>query len=148
MYTTMLKNQVNGCHGNHPFLKVQTSLSLMTKNICISGVPMNDLAPMKNCLSGCKVGQLYKYLPCISIGLPWFCMVIQFHSTIWTENNTLRYVLGCPNTKPCVQKTGLFHNKTVWCCQQRSVGIWNRNLLKLHETLRKLVHAINREIFQ
>ena len=35
--------------------KVQLSLSLGTKIICISRVPVNDLAPVKNCLGGCKV---------------------------------------------------------------------------------------------
>ena len=56
----MLKNRVNGCHGNHAFFIVQLSLSLRTKLLCISGVPMNDLAPMKNCPGGgaCKVGQI------------------------------------------------------------------------------------------
>ena len=37
---------------------MQLSLSLRTKILCISGVPMNDLAPMKNCPGGCKVGQI------------------------------------------------------------------------------------------
>ena len=45
----MLKNHVNGCHGNHAFFIVQSSLSLRTKNICISGILMNDLITMKNC---------------------------------------------------------------------------------------------------
>ena len=45
----MLKNRVNGCHGNHAFFIVQLSLSLRTKILSVSGVPMNDLAPMKNC---------------------------------------------------------------------------------------------------
>ena len=50
---------VYGCHGNHAFVFiVQKSLSLRTKNLYISGVPMNDLAPMKNCPWGCKVGQI------------------------------------------------------------------------------------------
>ena len=40
------------------FFIVQLSLSLRTKTLCISGVPMNDLAPMKNCPGGCKVGQI------------------------------------------------------------------------------------------
>ena len=43
------------------FFIVQLSLSLRTKILCISGVPMNDLAPMKNCpggVGGCKVGQI------------------------------------------------------------------------------------------
>ena len=32
-----------------PFFIVQKSSSLTTKILCISGVPMNDLAPLKNC---------------------------------------------------------------------------------------------------
>ena len=40
------------------FFIVQLSLSLRTKILCISGVPMNDLTPMKNCPGGCKVGQI------------------------------------------------------------------------------------------
>ena len=42
------------------FFIVQLSLSLRTKILCISGVPMNDLAPMKNCPGGggCTVGQI------------------------------------------------------------------------------------------
>ena len=32
--------------------KVQLSLSLRTKSFCISMIPMNDLAPMKNCARG------------------------------------------------------------------------------------------------
>ena len=40
------------------FFIVQLSLSLRTKNLCISEGPTNDLAPMKNCLGGCKVGQI------------------------------------------------------------------------------------------
>ena len=44
------------------FFIVQLSLSLRTKILCISGVPMNDSAPMKNCPGGggggCKVGQI------------------------------------------------------------------------------------------
>ena len=40
------------------FFIVQLSLSLRTKILCISGVPMNDLAPMKNCPGGCKVDQI------------------------------------------------------------------------------------------
>ena len=42
------------------FFIVQLSLSLRTKILCISGVPINDLAPMKNCPGGggCKLGQI------------------------------------------------------------------------------------------
>ena len=45
----MLMNQVNSCHGNNAFFIMQLSLSCTTIIHCISGVPMNDLAPMKNC---------------------------------------------------------------------------------------------------
>ena len=40
------------------YFKVQKSLSLKTKILCISWVPMYDLAPMKYCPVGCKVGQI------------------------------------------------------------------------------------------
>ena len=40
------------------FFIIQLSLSLRTKFLCISGVPINDLASMKNCPGGCKVGQI------------------------------------------------------------------------------------------
>ena len=40
------------CHGTMNFFIVQLSLSLRTKILRISGVPMNDLAPMKNCPGG------------------------------------------------------------------------------------------------
>ena len=49
MYNAILKNHVNDCHGNNDFFIVRISLSLRTNMLCISGVPMNDLAPMKNC---------------------------------------------------------------------------------------------------
>ena len=52
MYAPMLKNRFNGCHGNYAFFIVQLSLSLRTKILCFSGVPENDLAPMKNCHGG------------------------------------------------------------------------------------------------
>ena len=56
----MLKNRVNGCHGNHAFFHsaIEFIFEDKTKILCISGVPMNDLAPMKNCPGGCKVGQI------------------------------------------------------------------------------------------
>ena len=58
MYTPILKNHDNGCPGNRAFFHVHLSLSLGTKAFGISGVPINDLAPMKNCLGGCKEGQI------------------------------------------------------------------------------------------
>ena len=36
------------------FFIVQKSLSLKTKLLCISGVPMNDLTPMKIALGGAR----------------------------------------------------------------------------------------------
>ena len=36
------------------FFIVQNSLSLRTKILCISGVSMNALAPMKNCPGGAR----------------------------------------------------------------------------------------------
>ena len=48
MYTPMFENHVNGCHGNHAFFIEQKSLSLTTKMSFISGIPMNDLAPLKD----------------------------------------------------------------------------------------------------
>ena len=56
MYIPLLKNRVNGCHGNHAFFIVQFRLSLIFFFFfffffffCISGVPMNALTSMKNC---------------------------------------------------------------------------------------------------
>ena len=42
------------------FFIVQLSLSLRTKILCISGVPISDLEPMKNCPVGVQgtVGQI------------------------------------------------------------------------------------------
>ena len=40
------------------FFIVQLSLSLKAKHICISRVQINDLAPVKICLGGRKVGQI------------------------------------------------------------------------------------------
>ena len=48
----MLMNHVNSCHGNNVFFIVQLSLSCTTKIFCISEVPMNNLALMKNCPGG------------------------------------------------------------------------------------------------
>ena len=55
----MVKNRVNGCHGNCAFFHSAIEFIFGNKkNLCISWVPINDLAPMKNCLEGCKVGQI------------------------------------------------------------------------------------------
>ena len=52
MYTPMLKNLATvAMETMHVFI-VQLRLSLRTKILCISGVPGNDLATMKNCPGG------------------------------------------------------------------------------------------------
>ena len=50
MPTTMFKNHIDGCHGDHAFFHSAKEF-IFEDNFffCISGVPMNDLAPMKNC---------------------------------------------------------------------------------------------------
>ena len=40
----MLKNRVNGCHGNHAFFHTAYEFIFEDKNLCISGVTINDLA--------------------------------------------------------------------------------------------------------
>ena len=48
----MLKNCINGCHGNHAFFHSAIEFIFEDKNsLCFWG-PMNDLAPMKNCPGG------------------------------------------------------------------------------------------------
>ena len=56
MYTPMLKNHVNGCHGNHAFFRSANGFIFEDKILFISGVPMNDLAHINDVL-GCKIGQ-------------------------------------------------------------------------------------------
>ena len=46
MHMPMLKNRVNGCYGNHAFFHSANTFIFMNKSI--SGVPMNDFAPIKN----------------------------------------------------------------------------------------------------
>ena len=48
MYTSMLKNHVNSCHGNHAVFHSANKLFFEDNFFFISGVLMNDLAPMKN----------------------------------------------------------------------------------------------------
>ena len=55
MHMPMLKNRVNGCFGNHAFFHSANKFISMNKNI--SGVPMNDFAPIKIIL-GHKIGQI------------------------------------------------------------------------------------------
>ena len=52
MYTPMLKNLAMVAMETMHFFIVQLSLSLRTKILCISGVPVNDLATIKNCPGG------------------------------------------------------------------------------------------------
>ena len=52
MYTPMLKNLATVAMETMHFFIVKLSLSLRTKILCISGVPGNDLATMKNCPGG------------------------------------------------------------------------------------------------
>ena len=70
----MLMNHVNSCHGNNAFFKMQLSLSCTTKTLCISGVPMNDLAPMKIVL-GCKLGQISPRVILICNELNWNVLI-------------------------------------------------------------------------
>ena len=47
------RKRLPGNHATmHFFFIVKLSLSLRTKILCISGVLMNDLAPMENCPGG------------------------------------------------------------------------------------------------
>ena len=55
MHMPMLKNRVNGCYGNHAFFHSANKFISMNKNI--SGVPMNNFAPIKIILEH-KVGQI------------------------------------------------------------------------------------------
>ena len=58
MYASMLTNHVDGCYGNHAIFHSAIVSIVEKKNLSISVVPMNDLAPMKNCLGGKKVYQI------------------------------------------------------------------------------------------
>ena len=49
MYMPMFENHVNDCHGNHAVFHRTEEFIFDNKKYCISGVPMNDLAPLKNC---------------------------------------------------------------------------------------------------
>ena len=49
MYTPCLRIMLMVAMETKPFFIEQKSLSLTTKFLCISGVPMNDLAPLKDC---------------------------------------------------------------------------------------------------
>ena len=73
--------------GTMHFFIVQLSLSLRTKNLCISGVPMNDLAPMKNCPGGggCKVGQISSRGNGVSLTLIYFTAMSNLVSFQWKK---------------------------------------------------------------
>ena len=58
MYTPCSRITLRVAMETMHFFIVQKSLSLRTKLLCFSGIPMNDLAPMKNCSGGFKVGQI------------------------------------------------------------------------------------------
>ena len=70
----MLKNHVNGCHGNHAIFQNVIESIVEKKIISISVVPINDLAPMKNCLG---VQRYIKLAP----GLPRLWAVIEEEKT-------------------------------------------------------------------
>ena len=49
----MFKNRINGCHGNDAFFHSATEFIFQDENFFVFlGVPMNDLAPIKNCPVG------------------------------------------------------------------------------------------------
>ena len=59
----MLKNHVNGCHGNHAFFHRAKEFIFDDKNsLHFWGVPMNDLAPLKDC-PGRECARLVKLAP-------------------------------------------------------------------------------------
>ena len=59
MYTPMLKIPLTiDMEAIHFCIVERRFISLRTKVVCISGVQVNDLGPMKNCPGGCKVDQI------------------------------------------------------------------------------------------
>ena len=55
MYTPILKNCVNGCHGNHALFHSAIKFIFEDEFVWVSVVPINDLAPMKNFLGVHKI---------------------------------------------------------------------------------------------
>ena len=55
MCTPILKNFVNGCHGNHASFHSAIEFIFEDEFVCVSVVPINDLAPMKNFLGMLKI---------------------------------------------------------------------------------------------
>ena len=63
----MLKNHVDGSHGNHAFFHSVNMFFFEDNFFCIYGVPINDLALMKNCPGGARYvklasGVLWKFV--------------------------------------------------------------------------------------
>ena len=57
MCTPILENRITGCHGNNAFSHISPNRFTFKEHFFrIKGVPGNNLAPMKNCPWGCKVG--------------------------------------------------------------------------------------------
>ena len=52
MYTPIRKNHVNDCHGNHEFFFHSANKFIFEDKYFFSifGIPVNELAPMKNCV--------------------------------------------------------------------------------------------------
>ena len=50
--THIIENHNTGCHGNHVFSHSPYQFIFRTTLFCIYGVPINNLAPMKNCPGG------------------------------------------------------------------------------------------------
>ena len=88
----MLKNHVNGCHGNHAIFHSVIESIVEKKNLSISVVPLNELASMKNCLG---VQRYIKLAP----GLPRLWAVLEEKKTYaqrmhkWTHDLIKQYPL-------------------------------------------------------
>ena len=54
----MLKNRVNGCHGNHAFFHSAIEFIFEDKNSLHFWGPNERFGTHKNCPGGCKVGQI------------------------------------------------------------------------------------------
>ena len=51
-YIPILESHIIGCHGNHAFSHSKNNFIFEDNFIRMCGVPMNNLAPMRNC-PGC-----------------------------------------------------------------------------------------------
>ena len=54
MYTPMLKNRFNGCHGNHAFFHSAIEFIFEDKNSLHFCGPNEEFASMKNCPGGAR----------------------------------------------------------------------------------------------